>query len=263
MIEGILKMVKRLWPRDDVQRTNPENKFRAFTIAWLLLPLIFFSLSNSKLPGYILPIFPAAALIVGERLSRISLGQENSKWVIRITAGLFLLCAAGVLVEVQRFGGLSLSCAVLLAALLAAAGAFALAWTKRGTVFAMFTGGATLVTMFIILNCGGVNLAKGESTKQLLELAYARGYSQVTVYGIQRNDRTPEFYAAGHIAYDADGEATKYEGVGQVVAESQLRQATVLAFVPLRDVGQFTQLSSVRVDVVGNNGRVALLAVGP
>lgn len=34
-----------------------------FTAAWLIVPVVFFSISGSKLPGYILPAVPAAVLI--------------------------------------------------------------------------------------------------------------------------------------------------------------------------------------------------------
>lgn len=263
MIEGILKAVQLFWRRGDSLRLDPQNKFRVFTIAWILLPLVFFSLSSSKLPGYILPILPAVALIAGERLSRLHSHPGNSKWVIRITACLCLLFAAVVVAYAGRSGDFSARCVSLTAAPLAVAGAFGLLWTKRGSVFAMMTAGATLGTVVFILNCGVTKLVEHESAKHLLELAAARGYSQAVVYGLQRDDRSPEFYAAGRVAYDADGEAIMYEGVGQVVWESRRRQATVLALVPLGQVGQFTQLTSVPVDVIGNNGRVALVAVGP
>ena len=263
VIEGILKAAKRLWRRDDPLSSDPENRFRAFTIAWLLLPLVFFSLSSSKLPGYILPVFPGAALIVGERLSRLNLRPGSSKWVIRITAGLCLFVAVGVLVVVGRSGSLPMRDALLMVTPLVAAGGFGLAWARRGAVSVVITGGATLATVLIILNCGGAKLAERESTKHLFQLADARGYSQSPVVGLQRNDRTPEFYASGRVAYDADGEAIMYEGVGQIVSESRRRQATVLTLVPVRNVSQFTQLTSVPVDVVGNNGRFALVAVGP
>lgn len=42
---------------------------RVFALAWLLLPIIFFSFSGSKLPGYVLPALPAVALLVSERLT--------------------------------------------------------------------------------------------------------------------------------------------------------------------------------------------------
>jgi hypothetical protein len=120
-----------------------------------------------------------------------------------------------------------------------------------------------LAAVVIVLNCGGPKLAERESTKHLLELAAARGYSGAFVYGLQRDDRTPEFYAAGRVAYDVDGEATKYEGVGQIVWESRRRGAPILVMVPVSEVHQFLELSSVRVDVIGNNGKVALVAVSP
>ena len=263
VIEGILQAGKRLWRRDESMRMDPGNKFRVFTIAWVLLPLVFFSFSSSKLPGYILPVFPAAALIAGERLARLNSYPGSGRWAARITGCLCLLFAAAVLGYAGGSGNLSMRCASLIAGPLAVAGGFGLVWARRGSVSVMMTGGATLATVLIILNCGGPKLAERESTKHLLQLADARGYSQAPVYGLQRDDRTPEFYAAGRVAYDPDGEAIKYEGVGQVVWESRRRQGPILAIVPVNEVNQFTQLSSVRVDVVGNNGKVALVAVGP
>jgi 4-amino-4-deoxy-L-arabinose transferase-like glycosyltransferase len=55
---------------------------RVFSLAWLLLPIIFFSFSGSKLPGYVLPVTPAIALLVSDRLTRIF----NPRWPL-IVAG--------------------------------------------------------------------------------------------------------------------------------------------------------------------------------
>jgi 4-amino-4-deoxy-L-arabinose transferase-like glycosyltransferase len=41
-----------------------------FLLCWALFPIIFFSFSDSKLAGYILPSFPPIALIIGVRISR-------------------------------------------------------------------------------------------------------------------------------------------------------------------------------------------------
>jgi len=53
---------------------------RLFSLAWLLLPIVFFSFSGSKLPGYILPSVPAAALLVSDRLNVV----RNTKWPLMI-----------------------------------------------------------------------------------------------------------------------------------------------------------------------------------
>ena len=43
---------------------------RVFSLAWLLLPIVFFSFSGSKLPGYVLPALPAAALLIADVVRR-------------------------------------------------------------------------------------------------------------------------------------------------------------------------------------------------
>lgn len=55
----------RLWRREPIQGFQP----RRFLIVWSVLVFVFFSMSQSKLPSYILPIFPALALLIGERLT--------------------------------------------------------------------------------------------------------------------------------------------------------------------------------------------------
>jgi 4-amino-4-deoxy-L-arabinose transferase-like glycosyltransferase len=43
-----------------------------FCIVWATFIIVFFSLSGSKLPSYILPMFPALALVVGYEMTRLS-----------------------------------------------------------------------------------------------------------------------------------------------------------------------------------------------
>ncbi|HYK22199.1 MAG TPA: glycosyltransferase family 39 protein [Pyrinomonadaceae bacterium] len=43
---------------------------RVFSLAWLLAPVVFFSFSGSKLPGYVLPSLPGAALLISDVLRR-------------------------------------------------------------------------------------------------------------------------------------------------------------------------------------------------
>ncbi len=68
------------------------DRVRVFALAWLVVPTIFFSLSGSKIPGYVLPVLPAAALLVADRITfvlKAGLGQP----LIRLTGGLLLLVA--------------------------------------------------------------------------------------------------------------------------------------------------------------------------
>ena len=46
------------------KQTSPHTTAGLFLLLWLAIPLAFFSLAATKLPGYILPILPAGALLV-------------------------------------------------------------------------------------------------------------------------------------------------------------------------------------------------------
>jgi len=233
-------------------------------LAWLLFPLLFFSFSNSKLPGYILPIVPAAALIVGERLKRLSKtkGPEASTWPIAATAILSLLFAAGVIGYAFRTGALSVAAAAAIAAPLLLASAWAFAFRRRAVVLALLAFPISTVAVLVVaLYCVAPAFADFDSSKRLLQLADARGYSQTPIYGMQRSDRTPEFYASGRIAYGGDGEPVMYESPGQVIDESRRRGDVLLAFVPVRELSQLTRMTSAQTEVIGNNDRYVIVAV--
>src|SRR6185503_8836739 len=68
-----------------------------FAWIWVAVPLLFFSASGSKLPGYILPIFPALAIIIGVELERFINGDRSvllnaAAWM---TALLLMIIGAG------------------------------------------------------------------------------------------------------------------------------------------------------------------------
>ena len=74
---------------------EPAERLRLFLWLWVLVPLVFFSLSGSKLPGYILPIFPALALLVGLELERF-LTVEKLPWAAGATVVLCLLLGGAI-----------------------------------------------------------------------------------------------------------------------------------------------------------------------
>lgn len=274
LIDGVLQFKNRLRRADvnaDESAENRLNRLMLFSLAWILFPLVFFTLSSSKLPGYMLPALPAAAFIIGERFWRLGLDLRNQtssnksvgRWPIRTTAALCFIFAVAAVGYAWRTGNLPVSFALLISAPILAAGCFAFFVPRKPAVAIMLIGGAAVVVLMAALNFAAPAFAERESSKRLLQLADARGYSEAPIYGLQRDDRSPEFYAAGRVAYEPDGEPTMYEGVGQVVWESRRRQTTILTMAPIRDVELFRQLSSMRVDVVGDNGKFALLAVGP
>ncbi len=53
-------------------KTDPNRSLLIYAVVWLAVPLVFFSLSGSKLPGYVLPAVPPAAVIAGMFVSEIA-----------------------------------------------------------------------------------------------------------------------------------------------------------------------------------------------
>jgi 4-amino-4-deoxy-L-arabinose transferase-like glycosyltransferase len=256
LVDGLMKARKAFWKGSD----DPVNKLQTFALAWILLPLIFFSLSSSKLPGYILPVLPAVALIAGVRLAQCNAEIKNN-WAIKATGALAVLFAIGVLVFAP--GKISLRPALTMAAVSGFVGAVALLLRRRNKAAAILIGAATVVVVLVALHSVAPGLADTESTKRLIQLADQRGYSKAPLFGLQRDDRTPEFYAAGRVIYGEDHEPVMYDGIGQVIWESQARKETVLFLIPLRDLDGLVRNESVRSDVIANNGRVAIVAVTP
>jgi 4-amino-4-deoxy-L-arabinose transferase-like glycosyltransferase len=256
LIDGILRVRKWLWRADD-----SLNKIRVFAMVWILLPLIFFSFSSSKLPGYILPVLPAAALIAGERLARITSGFTENNWVLRATGAVCVTLATAGVIYLSSTGEASLQTSLAVTAPLVFAGGVALLWTRRPVVPLLLIAVAIVVVMLIALHTIAPRFATRESAKQLLLKADEKGYSQTRIFGLQRDDRTPEFYAAGRVTYGPDGEPIMYEGLAQIGNELLKPGGPILVFVPPQDVKLFAGLKQIQTDEIGNNGKVALIAV--
>ena len=72
------------------------DAFPEFLVLWALLPILFFSLSESKLPGYILPSIPPLTILTGDWLYRHR-RRGIALWLLYTHAA---LCAAMVFVLV-------------------------------------------------------------------------------------------------------------------------------------------------------------------
>lgn len=81
----------RNWRRGIAQ--IPSDYLRYFALAWMIFPIAFFSLSGSKLPGYILPALPGAMILIGDRIRRFVKNHEYNEWLIfGISSGTIAVC---------------------------------------------------------------------------------------------------------------------------------------------------------------------------
>ena len=93
--------IRRLRPRRDIR-----DSLLTLAWVWVGIPIVFYSFSASKLPGYILPICPALAIIVGAEVERVwrgewSRGQRLVGW---LTALLSIVLGAGYAWYMRREG---------------------------------------------------------------------------------------------------------------------------------------------------------------
>jgi 4-amino-4-deoxy-L-arabinose transferase-like glycosyltransferase len=69
--------LRRLRPRG-----SEADSLLTLAWVWLLIPLLFFSLSVSKLPGYLLPVFPALAIILGSEIEQFLTGERKRRLLV-------------------------------------------------------------------------------------------------------------------------------------------------------------------------------------
>jgi 4-amino-4-deoxy-L-arabinose transferase-like glycosyltransferase len=62
--------IVRAWWAEGKTLFESSDALNFFLLLWLVVPVLFFSFSQSKLPGYILPALPAGTLLVSEYLRR-------------------------------------------------------------------------------------------------------------------------------------------------------------------------------------------------
>ena len=94
VVVAFVESVRGWWLERGAVPSEPdlESQFGLFACCWLMIPIVFFSISQSKLPGYILPAIPAGALLLADYLLRHS-GEDEpvSKWLAALHA--LIACA--------------------------------------------------------------------------------------------------------------------------------------------------------------------------
>ena len=74
----------RVWWTKRRQIIDSERALDVFLVIWLTVPVAFFSLSRSKLPGYIVPALPAGTLLLAEYVRRrVANSESPSIFLIR------------------------------------------------------------------------------------------------------------------------------------------------------------------------------------
>jgi 4-amino-4-deoxy-L-arabinose transferase-like glycosyltransferase len=93
----------RLLQPQDGWPTDPSvSSVRAFIWSWVLFPVFFFTLSKSKLPGYILPCLLPVAFLVAQSLAHLLRRNGRSSRRVTISYGILFLALGIVWMFVEH-----------------------------------------------------------------------------------------------------------------------------------------------------------------
>ncbi len=82
VIAAVAELVRSWWSKG-ASLLQSADALNVFLLIWLAIPVIFFSLSQSKLPGYILPAIPAGAMMLAEYIRRhVVDDEEPPAWLL-------------------------------------------------------------------------------------------------------------------------------------------------------------------------------------
>jgi 4-amino-4-deoxy-L-arabinose transferase-like glycosyltransferase len=194
---GVLGQSLRL----GVQREAGLFRPRLMALIWAVFILLFFTKSNSKLPGYILPIFPALALLVANYLET---GSRRSRVIsagLMSAIGIALLATVPFMTKLSKHGGEAVLYQafepwVLAAGFIALAGG-ALAWLyarqMQRDLFVLVLAVAGFATTQLIL-AGFEPLGKARAGANLLPAIRAELTPATKIYSVGTYEQSLTFY---------------------------------------------------------------------
>ena len=235
-----------------------DERLKMFAVSWIVFTVVFFSLSGSKLPAYVLPALPAVAILTGDRMRQLVVGS-NTSWSLVATGLIAIALGAGGLYYTNKVGVVSLSRAMIIALPLLISGGAAINLRRKATAALLVIAFGSMFSIFAVVRLAAFQIAQRESVRDLIATADRRGLSAAPIFIRRGSDRTAEFYASSRVVYGADGEPKRLEEFPEIMAEAKQRGETILALMPVEHLEEYRR--SPQVEIVVDNGNLALIAV--
>jgi 4-amino-4-deoxy-L-arabinose transferase-like glycosyltransferase len=191
--------------RDGVRAESNES-FRPglLLVIWSVFIFVFFSLSQSKLPAYILPVFPALAILLARYLVRQDGKTLQPHFGLLALLAALLAIAAWLAPSFRDFSSdntpaemIHAYAAWVRAATLIGLAGFAAAWwfSRRQQAFNALLVTAVAGTLGTsLLLCGHNSLARSNSSYHLAQAIKDLAPPEVPFYSIKTYDQTLPFY---------------------------------------------------------------------
>jgi 4-amino-4-deoxy-L-arabinose transferase-like glycosyltransferase len=254
VIAALIEPVRLWWAkRAPVSgRDDPENQFGVFASCWLIVPVVFFSLSQSKLPGYILPALPAGGLLLADYLGR-HLDQGEPKPAARVLVVLHAALAASPIVPALLIaylitqhrlpGGRPMLVALTIAFILCAGIVLTLVRRTGLRMLRFVTLIPVVLTLGAVLKLGSVALDQTLSARPLaLEIAAMEAHPlPLAVYHIRRELEYGLTFYRNRLTFNYDwGSVPQQEHLLVAPENSQAEIAKLVAGRRVSYLGHYT-----------------------
>jgi 4-amino-4-deoxy-L-arabinose transferase-like glycosyltransferase len=196
-IVSLLPALRSAWARS----AATSFQTRRFLLLWCAVVFVFFSASDSKLVAYILPLFPALALLIGEYLASAGRRVLLAQSAVAAALGLALALAAPYAPEYASeavppsllldyvpwliAGGLALAAGGALAAILFSRG------MRASALLSLACGGLTLSQLAL---SGHESLAPSLSAYHIVQQIRNQVKPDTPFYFVETFDHTALFY---------------------------------------------------------------------
>jgi 4-amino-4-deoxy-L-arabinose transferase-like glycosyltransferase len=262
VITAFVQRVRLWWDRrtqigSSTDEGDFEYQFGMFACCWLIVPVLFFSISQSKLPGYILPAIPAGALLLADYL-RQHLGQGEGEPAAKgLIASHALLAAAPIvpalliayLITQHRLpGGQPMLVALATAFVLCAGIALTLVRKSGLRMLRFVTLIPVVLTVGAVLKLGSVDLDQTVSARPLaLEIAGTETHRmRLAVYHIRRELEYGLTFYRNQLTFNYDWGIVPQEEHLLVAPENS--QVEIVKLVPGRRVVRLGNYPAQHVD---------------
>ncbi len=271
LILAVVQRARLLWNAVEVRNagSNKEafssaDSWALFLLVWMVVPILFFSASQSKLPGYILPAVPAAALLAAEYLgSRRGARIKDDKKFSPLFAvahgvlcGLLIFAAlssASIAINRRLLWGRATCISAVIAAIFAI-GIAAVLLSRAGLrLLSRVTMIAVAVSVFLVIRFAAPVIDASQSTRPIAESIQSFSHEPVPValYRLGRvQEYGLEFYLNRPVQlYESGNINITIPAAPHVVVAARGSQSRVAELVPGRRVSYLSGIPGQKVDL--------------
>ncbi len=256
LIVAVAERARVIWSEGKEAFSTAENSWPLFLLIWMFVPVLFFSASQSKLPGYILPAIPAAALLAAEYMA--ARRSEGKKFSPLFAAAHGVLCGALVFAALSA-ASIALShhlrwatgaCVAAAIAVVFALGITAMLLSRAGLrLLSRVTVFTVVVSVAALIRFAAPVIDTTQSARPIAESIQAFSHEPVPIalYHINRvQEYGLEFYLNRMTEKYEDG---NIPAGAHVLVAAQNTQSQVAQLVPGRRVSYLTSIPAQKLDL--------------